>query len=125
MAILRTEVFLSKTDAFSVKVRYELSVDGLMQKPFVHRFLREPKPCSHFTRSSNTSDKNATDLGIDLVLEMHDGEFWTVQCKFYQKDTRGDEDMVSHFLGHQGWKFGGGAITVGPSPKKTFSTTCA
>ena len=47
----------------------------------------------------------ANDLGIDLVLEMNDGEFWAVQCKFYNKSSRIDEDEVAHFLGHQGWKF--------------------
>ena len=49
--------------------------------------------------------KEANDLGIDLVLEMNDGEFWAVQCKFYNKSSRIDEDKVSHFLGHQGMKF--------------------
>ena len=49
--------------------------------------------------------KEANDLGIDLVLEMNDGEFWAVQCKFYNKSSRIDEDKVSHFLGHQGVKF--------------------
>ncbi|MBO5754347.1 MAG: DEAD/DEAH box helicase family protein [Proteobacteria bacterium] len=49
--------------------------------------------------------KDANDLGIDLVLEMHDGEFWAVQCKFYCKSSRIDEDKIAHFLGHQGMKF--------------------
>ena len=49
--------------------------------------------------------KEANDLGIDLVLEMNDGEFWAVQCKFYNKSSRIDEDKVAHFLGHQGMKF--------------------
>ena len=49
--------------------------------------------------------KEANDLGIDLVLEMNDGEFWAVQCKFYNKSSRIDEDKVSHFLGHQGMRF--------------------
>lgn len=49
--------------------------------------------------------KEANDLGIDLVLEMNDGEFWAVQCKFYNKSSRVDENKVSHFLGHQGMKF--------------------
>ncbi|MBO4350059.1 MAG: DEAD/DEAH box helicase, partial [Proteobacteria bacterium] len=50
-------------------------------------------------------EKEGNDLGIDLVLEMADGEFWAVQCKFYNKSSRIDEDKVAHFLGHQGWKF--------------------
>lgn len=41
--------------------------------------------------------KDANDLGIDLVLEMHDGEFWAVQCKFYNKSSRVDEDKIAHF----------------------------
>ena len=65
--------------------------------------------------------KEANDLGIDLVLEMNDGEFWAIQCKFYNKSSRIDEDKVAHFLGHQGWKFTSpltpASLTAGsPSP---------
>ncbi len=77
----------------------------LIQRWFLATPLYHVKKAWLWADFAHAIDKNATDLGIDLVLEMNDGKFWAVQCKFYQKDTRVDENMVSHFLGHQGWKF--------------------
>lgn len=48
---------------------------------------------------------DAHDLGIDIVLEMRNGEFWAVQCKFYGSRTRVAEGDVSNFLSHQGKMF--------------------
>ena len=61
--------------------------------------------------------KEGNDLGIDLVLEMANGEFWAVQCKFYNQNSRIDEDKVAHFLGHQGWKFN----MASPTPSVSLS----
>lgn len=48
---------------------------------------------------------DAHDLGIDIVLEMRNGEFWAVQCKFYGSRSRVAEGDVSNFLSHQGKMF--------------------
>ena len=48
---------------------------------------------------------DAHDLGVDIVLEMRNGEFWAVQCKFYGSRTRVAEGDVSNFLSHQGKMF--------------------
>ena len=38
------------------------------------------------------------DTGIDLVCRTHDGEYWAVQCKCYQKDKKVDLATVSTFI---------------------------
>ena len=65
---------------------------------------------------------DAHDLGIDIVLEMRNGEFWAVQCKFYGSRTRVAEGDVSNFLSHQGKMFTPPAADANSNSEKiTFS----
>lgn len=46
-----------------------------------------------------------TDLGIDLVCQTFAGEYWAVQCKFYDEDTTIDKPAVDTFLSTSGRTF--------------------
>ena len=47
------------------------------------------------------------DLGIDLVAETVDGNFWAVQCKFYSDSTPINKAAVDSFLSNSSRTFGG------------------
>lgn len=65
---------------------------------------------------------DAHDLGIDIVLEMRNGEFWAVQCKFYGSRSCVAEGDVSNFLSHQGKMFTPPAADANSNSEKiTFS----
>ncbi len=44
------------------------------------------------------TDFDATDIGIDLVAEKHDGSFCAIQCKCYAEDTRISKLHIDTFL---------------------------
>lgn len=44
------------------------------------------------------ADFGGKDLGIDIVAETVDGEFWAVQCKFYADTSTIDKPAVDSFL---------------------------
>ena len=44
------------------------------------------------------ADFGGKDLGIDLVAQTVDGEFWAVQCKFYAETSTIDKPAVDSFL---------------------------
>lgn len=46
-----------------------------------------------------------TDLGIDIVCQTYAGEYWAVQCKFYDEDTPIDKAAVDTFLSTSGRTF--------------------
>ena len=43
-------------------------------------------------------DFGGTDLGIDLVAKTYTGDYWSIQCKFYQKNTTIQEAAISNFV---------------------------
>lgn len=43
-------------------------------------------------------DFGGTDLGIDLVAKTYTGDYWSIQCKFYQENTTIQETAVSNFV---------------------------
>lgn len=45
------------------------------------------------------------DVGIDLVAETVDGNFWAIQCKCYKADTKIDKPAVDTFLSTSGKTF--------------------
>ena len=47
------------------------------------------------------------DLGIDLVAETFNGEFWAAQCKFYAETTTIDKDAVAAFIATSNRTFDG------------------
>ena len=88
-------------NAREVGTRFEV----LIQRWFLESSLFRVKKSWLWSDFAHAVDRSAVDLGIDVVLEMEDGEFWAVQCKLYGENTKVDEDAVTHFLSHQGWIF--------------------
>ena len=46
-----------------------------------------------------------TDLGIDIVCKTKSGDYWAVQCKFYEQDTPISKESVDTFLSTSGKQF--------------------
>lgn len=47
----------------------------------------------------------AENSGIDLVAETIEGEYWAIQCKFYEVDTPLKKEHIASFLADAGKKF--------------------
>ena len=45
------------------------------------------------------------DIGIDLVAQTTEGEYWAIQCKCYQEDSRINKEEVDTFLSTSGRSF--------------------
>ena len=45
------------------------------------------------------------DVGVDLVAKTHSGEYWAIQCKFYEHSTRISKEDVDTFLATSGRQF--------------------
>ena len=43
-------------------------------------------------------DFGGSDLGIDLVIRTHSGDYWAVQCKCFDEKTSIDKAAVDSFL---------------------------
>ena len=54
------------------------------------------------------ADLGGKDLGIDLVVKTHDGDFWAAQCKFYAETTTIDKNAVDSFISNSARTFNGG-----------------
>lgn len=50
-------------------------------------------------------DFGGNDTGIDLVAMTHEGDYWAIQCKFYQEGSIIDKPAVDSFLSTSGRKF--------------------
>lgn len=50
-------------------------------------------------------DFGGHDIGIDLVAQTTEGEFWAIQCKCYQEDARISKEDVDTFLSTSGRSF--------------------
>jgi len=69
-------------------------------------------------------DFGGKDTGIDLVALTNEGDYWAIQCKFYDKDTTIDKKSVDSFLSTSSRKFVGEDLqTVGFSQRLWISTT--
>ena len=44
------------------------------------------------------ADWKADNTGIDLVAQTHEGEFWAIQCKFYDDESALKKEHISSFL---------------------------
>ncbi|MBI5964676.1 MAG: DEAD/DEAH box helicase [Chloroflexi bacterium] len=51
-----------------------------------------------WTEFSGRTDLGGSDTGIDLVALTHEGDYWAIQCKCFQKDARIDKPAVDSFL---------------------------
>lgn len=50
-------------------------------------------------------DLGGKDLGIDLVAETYDGQYWAIQCKFYDDTSSISLTHISHFIANAGRQF--------------------
>jgi predicted helicase len=50
-------------------------------------------------------DFGSHDVGIDLVAQTAEGEYWAIQCKCYQEDSRISKEHVDTFLSTSGRSF--------------------
>ncbi len=50
-------------------------------------------------------DFGGHDVGIDLVTQTAEGEYWAIQCKCYQEDSRISKEEVDTFLSTSGRSF--------------------
>ncbi len=46
------------------------------------------------------SEFGGKDTGIDLVAQTESGDYWAIQCKFYDANTTIDKPAVDSFLGY-------------------------
>lgn len=51
------------------------------------------------------SEFGSQDIGIDLVAQTVEGEYWAIQCKCYQEDARINKEEVDTFLSTSGRSF--------------------
>ena len=64
------------------------------------------------------------DTGIDLVALTYEGDYWAIQCKFYDEKTTIDKKSVDSFLSTSSRKFVGENLqTVGFAQRLWISTT--
>ena len=69
-------------------------------------------------------DLGGNDTGIDLVALTHEGDYWAIQCKFYDEKTTIDKKSVDSFLSTSSREFIGENLqTVGFSQRLWISTT--
>ncbi|MDR0671503.1 MAG: DEAD/DEAH box helicase family protein [Oscillospiraceae bacterium] len=69
------------------------------------------------------SELGDADTGIDLVAETYTGEFWAVQCKFYDAATTIDKADVDTFISTSGRNFHFGGKMAAFSLRVWISTT--
>ncbi len=72
---------------------------------------------------------NVSDIGIDLVAETSEGEFYAVQCKFYNEDGAIPKEQIDSFLAAAGKSYDGATFSrlllmttapLGSNAKKTI-----
>ncbi|MFI5142245.1 MAG: DEAD/DEAH box helicase family protein, partial [Bacteroidia bacterium] len=64
------------------------------------------------------------DTGIDLISLTHSGEYWAIQCKCYEENTRIDKAEVDSFLSTSSKKFSSdGSKKIGFTNRLWISTT--
>ncbi|MDO4576253.1 MAG: restriction endonuclease, partial [Planctomycetia bacterium] len=75
---------------------------GKLFEKFVRQYLRCSKTYQNLTDVWMWSDfpfrGKLPDTGIDLVCKTEDGEFWAVQCKFYEENSQIAKGDVDSFL---------------------------
>ncbi|MBQ9371322.1 MAG: DEAD/DEAH box helicase [Thermoguttaceae bacterium] len=54
---------------------------------------------------------NVADIGIDLVAETKDGEYWAIQCKFFEEESTISKDQIDSFLAAAGKSYGGASFS--------------
>jgi len=77
-----------------------------------------------WTEFHGKSDLGGGDTGIDLVAKTFDGDYWAIQCKCFQENSRIDKPAVDSFLATSSREFKNEElITVRFSHRLWISTT--
>ena len=70
------------------------------------------------------ADLGGGDTGIDIVALTHEGDYWAIQCKFYDEKATIDKKSVDSFLSTSSREFiGEDLTTAGFSQRLWISTT--
>ena len=89
---------LAKFRAISSSTREQ----GFLFEKFTREYLRQNPKYSDLTDiwlwSEFPHRGKEIDTGIDLVARTQTGEYWAIQCKFYQDETLVSKDDVDSFL---------------------------
>jgi predicted helicase len=105
-----------KGDRFERLMQLYLQTDPKYAYQFKHVWMWNDFPCK--------KDFGGKDTGIDLVALTHEGDYWAIQCKCYQKSATIDKPAVDSFLSTSGRKFLNEELkTVGFSNRLWISTT--
>jgi predicted helicase len=93
-----------------------LQTDGMYATLFKNVWLWAEFPAKN--------DLGGKDTGIDLVALTHHGEYWAIQCKFYDESTTIDKPEVDTFLSTSSRQFKNEQLqTVGFAKRLWISTT--
>ena len=86
-----------KGDKFERLIQAYLQTDPIYAPQFRNVWLWNDFP--------GRKDFGGSDIGIDLVTRTHGGEYWAIQCKFYQESTPIDKKAVDSFIATASRKF--------------------
>lgn len=101
---------------FEILIQRYLKTEPLYASRFKKIWLWNEFPFRH--------DFGGKDIGIDLVAETTDGDYWAIQCKCYAEDAHLGKDAVDSFLATSSKRFQNEALkTVGFSTRLWISTT--
>lgn len=87
-----------KGDKFERLIQAYLKTDPTYKDKLAEVWLWSEFPC-------NDDFAGSKDLGIDLVCKTKMGEYWAVQCKFYDESTQITKEAVDTFLSTSGKQF--------------------
>ncbi len=87
----------NKGDRFERLMQAYLQTDRLFADRFKKVWLWNEFPFRN--------DFSGKDTGIDLVAQTHEGDYWAIQCKCFQEDTRIDKPAVDTFLATSSKRF--------------------
>ena len=87
-----------KGDKFERLMLRYLQTDPIYKDRFTDVWLWSEFPCQ-------TDFAGGKDLGIDIVCRTKSGDYWAVQCKFYDQDTPITKEDVDTFLSTSGKQF--------------------
>ena len=87
-----------KGDRFERLMQRYLQTEPTYKDRFSDVWLWTEFPC-------RTDFAGGKDLGIDLVCRTKSGDYWAVQCKFYDENTQISKEAVDTFLSTSGKQF--------------------
>ena len=79
-----------KGDRFERLMQAYLQTDPKYAFQFKNVWMWNNFPCK--------KDFGGKDIGIDLVAYTHTGDYWAIQCKFFEEDSTIDKKALDSFL---------------------------